>query len=455
MPDRRVGVVGQDAPTIIVVPTSSESRSLSAASGLEIRPFRALTYRRRDPGHLARVSSPAYDLVTPAGRDLLAGADPHNIVRLILPRCAADEGGTADRDPARQAAAMLASWQKDGILDRDAEPALWLYELRPPGDAPATVGWLGAVALPPAGSAAVLPHEDTYPGAVEDRRALLAATGTDLEPIVLAHDPEATVAELTSVAGRGDPTLELQDSDGVGHRLWRVTDPPLLARITAAFRTTGAVIADGHHRFAAARAHSRTEPQREGSDAVLALVTPMGPGGLRVAPIHRVVPDLSLDAALTSARLGFRVTAVPVRDGDQLTVVEAIHRWLATADESGLLVTDGHQLYRLTDPSEAVVATVPTEAPPAWRHLDVVLAHHGLLGGLWQRGDDPESVLIAHTAQDAVRTAAERNGVALILRAPSPADVAAVARAGARMPRKSTLFVPKPRTGLVLRPLAD
>jgi uncharacterized protein (DUF1015 family) len=51
--------------------------------------------------------------------------------------------------------------------------------------------------------------------------------------------------------------------------------------------------------------------------------------------------------------------------------------------------------------------------------------------------------------------AADRNGVALFLRAPSPVDVAAVARAGARMPRKSTLFLPKPRTGLVLRPLDD
>ena len=445
----------QDAPTISVVPTSSDSRLLSGASGLEVRPFRALTYRRCDPGHLARVSSPAYDLVTPAGRDRLAGADPHNIVRLILPRCAAGEGGTADGDPARLAAAMLAAWQEEGVLDRDPEPALWLYELQPPDGAPATVGWLGAVALPPTGSAAVLPHEDTYPGAVEDRRALLAATGTDLEPIVLAHDPEPTVAELTAVARQGDPTLELQDSDGVEHRLWRVTDPPLLARVTAALRRTGAVIADGHHRFAAARANSRIEPQREGSDAVLALVTPMGAGGLRVAPIHRVVPDLSLDAALTAARQGFRVTAMPVGDGDQVAVVAAIHRWLETADESGFLVTDGHQLYQLTDPSEIVLATVPPEAPPAWRRLEVVLAHHGLLAALWQRGDDPDSLLIAHTAEDAVRTAAERGGVALLLRAPSPADVAAVARAGARMPRKSTLFVPKPRTGLVLRPLAD
>jgi uncharacterized protein (DUF1015 family) len=187
------------------VPTSSESRSLSAA-GLEIRPFRALTYRRRDPGHLAQVSSPAYDLVTPSGRDRLASADPYNIVRLILPRCAGVHG---EGDPARQAASTLASWQDDGVLDRDPEPALWLYELQPPDGGPATVGWLGAVALPPVGSAAVLPHEDTYPGAVEDRRALLAATATDLEPIVLAHDPDPTVAELTAAARQGSPTLEL------------------------------------------------------------------------------------------------------------------------------------------------------------------------------------------------------------------------------------------------------
>jgi uncharacterized protein (DUF1015 family) len=423
------------------------------ASGLEIRPFRALTYRRRDPEHLARVSSPAYDLVTPTGRDRLAGADPHNIVRLILPRCAAGE--VADGDPAHQAARMLASWQEEGVLERDGAPALWLYELEPPDGAPATIGWLGAVALPPAGSAAVLPHEDTYAPAVEDRRKLLAATATDLEPIVLAHDPDPAVAELTAVARGRQVTLQVQDSDGVVHRLWRVTDPAQLARLTAAFRATGAVIADGHHRFAAARANSRTQPPRAGSDAVLALVTPMGPGGLRVSPIHRVVPDLSLESALSAAGQGFRVTEVPVGDSAGADVVDAVQRWLATDGESGFLVTDGHRLHQLTEPSESVLAAVPSEAPPAWRRLDVVLAHHGLLGPLWQRGDDPESVLIAHTTEEAVRTAVERAGVALLLRAPSPADVAAVARAGARMPRKSTLFVPKPRTGLVIRPLSD
>jgi uncharacterized protein (DUF1015 family) len=403
------------------------------------------------------VSSPAYDLVTPAGRDVLADADPYNIVRLILPRVdlrAPDAGSDPVSRSAEQAAASLRAWEADGILDRDAEPALWLYELTPPDGASPTVGWLGAVALPPPGSGAVLPHEDTYPVAVEGRRALLEATRTDLEPIVLAHDPDAGVAELSRDARRGEPTLELEDTDGVRHRLWRVTDAALLGQLTEALRGTGAVIADGHHRFAAARAHAGAPSPVPGADAVLALVTPMGPGGLRVDPIHRVVPDLGLQQAVTAAGRGFRVTELPT-SAERSSIETAVQEWLRTDGGTGFLLTDGSRLVSVTEPSPEVVATVPQEAPWAWRGLDVVLAHHGLLGHLWGRPDDPDSVVIAHSVGEAIRVARDRAGVALLLRAPSPADVAAVARAGARMPRKSTLFVPKPRTGLVLRPLDD
>ena len=442
------------APTITYVPSTSDPASPAAAAGLEVRPFRALTYRQHEPEQLARVSSPAYDLVTPAGRDRLADADPHNIVRLILPHVepGADPAGGAARS-AEQAARTLDDWVADGVLVRDDAPALWLYEMSPPDGQPATVGWLGAVALPPAGSVAVLPHEDTYPPAVEGRRALLAATGTDLEPIVLAHDAEPEVAELTAAAGTVPPTLEVTDTEGVRHRLWRVTDRSLLDRVMAALCRTEAVIADGHHRFAAARAHARAEPRTPGSDAVLALVTPMGPGGLRVAAIHRVLPDLALEAAVTRAADGFELREMAGIRPD--AVVPAVQRWLETPGEEGFLLTDGRRLVQLTEPSEAVLAAVPAEAPSAWRGLDVVLAHHGLLAHVLHRDDDPSSVVVAHSVADAVRTAVDRNGVALLLRAPSPAAVAAVARAGARMPRKSTLFVPKPRTGLVLRPLRD
>ncbi|MBM7804554.1 uncharacterized protein (DUF1015 family) [Geodermatophilus bullaregiensis] len=431
-----------------------------AATGLDVRPFRALTYTHCDPGHLARVSSPAYDLVTPDGRDRLAAADPHNIVRLILPggtsgagtAGAPDGDGTLVRNgdgQAVHAARTLREWVDGGVLVRDELSAFWLYEMQPAGG-PVTVGWLGAVSVA-GGGRAVLPHEDTFPAAVEGRRALLAATATDLEPIVLAHDPEAEVAELTREALGGVPAMEVADPDGVRHRLWRVTDGGVLRRLTGALGRTGAVIADGHHRFAAAQALHRTHP--DGDCRVLALLTPMGTGGLRVEAIHRVVPDLSLGEAAAAAARGFTITELspPGGPGAPAAAVDAL---LDASGEGAYLLTDGRRLLRLSDPSPGVRATVPAEAPAAWRRLDVVLATTGLVTGLWGRPDDPASLLVAHDVSEALRLAGERSGVALLLRPPSPADVAAVARAGARMPRKSTLFVPKPRTGLVLRPHA-
>jgi hypothetical protein len=133
-------------------------------------------------------------------------------------------------------------------------------------------------------------------------------------------------------------------------------------------------------------------------------------------------------------------------------VLAAAERWVHGQDGPAWLLTDGRRLALLDAPSAEVLATVPPEAPAAWRGLDVVLAHHGLVEHLWGRRDDADTLLVAHDVPSALRMALAREGVALLLRAPSPADVAAVARAGARMPRKSTLFVPKPRTGLVLRP---
>ncbi|MEI4271087.1 DUF1015 domain-containing protein [Klenkia sp. LSe6-5] len=414
----------------------------SAGHGLSVHPFRALTYASAEPDHLAKVSSPAYDLVTAEGRARLAATDPHNVVRLILPgatdhRSGGDAGG-CDAASADRAAATLRRWRAEGVLVEDSDPAMWVYLMRGL-DGAATVGWLAALDLPDDGSPAVLPHEDVYPPAVEGRRLLLAATGTDLEPIVLAHDPSPDVADVTDTALAARADLRVGDGDGVVHELRRVTDPVTLHRLQRGLAEVAAVVADGHHRFAAAKACAGRRPGR-----VLALLTPMGPHGLRVRAIHRVVPGLDLHEAGRRAARGFAVTAaeVPVPGrGDS---------WSPGAGR--FLVTDGRSALLLAEPTAEVLARVPADRPEAWRSLDVVLAHHGLITGCWDRADDPESVLVAHDVGEALASAVEHAGVALLLHPSSTADVAAVARAGARMPRKSTLFVPKPRTGLVFRP---
>ena len=66
----------------------------AADVGLVVRPFRGLRY---DPGQvsdLAAVTSPPYDVIDRDDAEHLAGLDPHNVVRLILPR--AGTGSAAD-----------------------------------------------------------------------------------------------------------------------------------------------------------------------------------------------------------------------------------------------------------------------------------------------------------------------------------------------------------------------
>ncbi len=157
----------------------------------------------------------------------------------------------------------------------------------------------------------------------------------------------------------------------------------------------------------------------------------------------------------STAADGFAVTELSGLGSGEVGLTAAAHRWLTDPEESGFLVSDGRRLAVLRHPAAKVVAAGPAEEPAAWRRLDVVLAHHGLFQRLGGRSDDPESVVVAHSVEQALAGAVARRGVAVLLRAPSPVDVAAVARDGARMPRKSTLFVPKPRTGLVLRPHAN
>jgi uncharacterized protein (DUF1015 family) len=87
--------------------------------------------------------------------------------------------------------------------------------------------------------------------------------------------------------------------------------------------------------------------------------------------------------------------------------------------------------------------------------LDVTVAHRGLVERALHLADDESTVGYAHSVEEAIAEARRGGGVALLLRSTPVAAVAAVAAAGARMPRKSTLFTPKPASGLVMRRLAD
>ncbi|MGP3637449.1 DUF1015 domain-containing protein, partial [Streptomyces sp. 24-1644] len=217
-----------------------------AEPGLRLIPFRGLRYVPERVGSLAAVTSPPYDVVVrPDGLHHLESADPHNIVRLILPQ--------ADTAAARheQAAETLDGWLAEGVLAPDPAPVLYVYEQR--NSEILQRGLIGALALSPAADGIVLPHEDVMAHVVEDRADLMRTTAAHLEPLLLTYRsdgrPTGTTAVIERMVAR-PPLLATTTEDGFNHRLWAVTDPAERAEIESDLSRHQALIADGHHRWA-------------------------------------------------------------------------------------------------------------------------------------------------------------------------------------------------------------
>ncbi|MEV4195273.1 DUF1015 domain-containing protein [Streptomyces toxytricini] len=419
--------------------------SATGPAGLRLLPFPGLRYVPERVGSLAAVTSPPYDVVVrPDGVDYLESADPHNIVRLILPQ--------ADTPAARneQAARTLRDWREKGVLSADSEPALYVYEQR---KGPMVQrGLIGALALSAAEAGVVLPHEDVMPHVVTDRAGLMRATSANLEPLLLTYrggDAGAGAAEVVERTALGAPLLATTTEDGVRHRLWAVTDPADQEAVAADLGRRQALIADGHHRWATYLRLQEEHPSPTDWDFGLVLLVDTARYPLEVRAIHRMLRRLAPADALAALEGSFRVRPV---EGPLPLALEA----LADAAERGnafLLAGDG-SFHLVTDPDAKLLErTVRRDRPEAWRRLDATVLHATLLDAVWRIPDTPDQITYIHDAAATVEMAERHGGTAVLLHPVREEVVRGLARQGVMMPRKSTSFGPKPATGLVLRSL--
>ena len=411
---------------------------------LRVHPFRGVRYDPARVSDLAAVTSPPYDVIDAESAAHLEQLDPHNVVRLILPRPHVDGGGSGYDE----AAARLVAWLADGTLRRDEEPAIYVYEQVAGGLVQR--GIFAAVELRDPAERVVLPHEDVMPGPVADRLELMRAMGANLEPILLVYEGGGGTADVIASVAETSPLIETTTEEGLVQRVWRVTDPAAHARISEDLAPRQALIADGHHRYATYRRLQAEKRAGGGSagpwDRGLALLVDSVTYPLRVQAIHRVVEGLSLADAVAAATEVFSVEPLA---GDLDAALAVLH---AESRSHPFVLTDGSVFWLLSRPDEAVLASaLPSAQSDLWRSLDASVLDAVLLERLWSVDPTSARVRYVHDPAGALRAAVRSNGTAVLLKPVDVGDVLAVAARGERMPRKSTSFGPKPRTGLVLR----
>jgi uncharacterized protein (DUF1015 family) len=423
-----------------------------------LAPFRGIRYARDRVSGIANVTSPPYDVINGGILDHLRAADPHNVVRLILPG--------EDADASKAAAGLLREWLSAGVLIRDRMASLYIYEQSGLDVASPWLqrGIIGLVRLGSPDSAGILPHEGVMPGLVAGRRELMAATQANLEPIFLIYDGEQPSAAADSATAEGAtaivdrvtreraPLVSITTEDGVTHRLWRIGDSAEQPAISADLAGRRALIADGHHRYAAyldLQAEMHAAGLGAGPwDYGLAFLVDSAAYPPRLGAIHRVLPGLAPDRAAELAKAAFTVQDLPAG----LSLDDALRRLAAAGPEGPAFLLAGGPVFRLLTHPDPVqlAASMPTGASAPWQTLDASVMQQLLLGRLWGVTDSERDVLIDHDAADAVR-AVFAGGTAVIANPASFEAVVRIAAHGERVPRKSTSFGPKPRTGLVLR----
>ncbi len=399
------------------------------------------------------VLAPPYDVIDDAERDELYERGEHNAVRLILSK-EADRYAAAGRD--------FAAWREGNVLVRDTEPSYYFYAQEfamLDGSPRERSGILASVQLEPFAAGNIMPHERTFPKAKADRMKIMDACRANLSPIFgIYPSPDMTIREICKEIRQAEPWVDAADNRGGRHRVWRIFDADVVARLQSEFGKVKVFIADGHHRYETAleyrdKRRAAGGGESEAFNSILMYLCPMEESGLVILPTHRVWRGGVGTAESWMGKLeeSFAVESLAVSTAKELqTRLEA-------ETERGVMAVrlrgrDGAVLLRPRD--WGAIEQALSEVPEPLRELDVTVLDAHVFGQILGLDylNDTEAGRMVYTHEDERAFDSVDGGdaeAAFLLRAPRIEEVQRVCVAGEVMPQKSTYFHPKLQTGLV------
>jgi uncharacterized protein (DUF1015 family) len=428
-----------------------------------IRPFAGVRFANRQD--ISNLIAPPYDVLDEAGKARLQAKDPHNIVNVDLPHLPAKTVGP-DETYAR-ANQKLQAWMTEGVLKRDGRPATYpyaqTYEHR--GHKYNRRGVITLVKLSPFGEGHVIPHEKTYKGPIEDRLKLMRATGMQLSPIFgLFSDPKN---EVTSLLFQNVSRPQLTATmDRVRNDLWSVIDAEIENQMIDLMGTKAIYIADGHHRYTTALQYQKEAeaanggplpPDHPANYCMFVLVGMQDPG-LMILPTHRLIGGLAafdFDALQAALAPNFQISELPVPPD---RIGEAVDELADGAPNTfGLYDGKTRRLYSMRLINLDLLKTLEPNQSDAWRQLDVAILQRYILDEIIQPrfggGKELTKGYTAYANEIAPQVDGKKYQIALLLR-PTPLHaLEELGKHGEVMPQKSTFFVPKLATGMVMNPL--
>lgn len=425
----------------------------------EIKGYKGLRFNCEKAGKIEELVCPPYDIISDQQREEYIKTNPHNIIRLELPK---------GDDKYNKAAEILNDWLEKGILVKEDKPAIYIYEeeFTAYGERKAIKGIICRVKLEEFSKGIILPHEFTLSKAKEDRLSLMKATNCNFSQIYSLYmdGGKNTLGKIDSLS-KSEPDIQLQDNDNVTHRMWIIKDEKAIADICSDFADRKLYIADGHHRYETAlnyRNYLREQGLAKEGDACdyqMMMLVDMEHPGLVVFPTHRLVRNLdsfNAERVIDGCKEYFDVT-----EHSDINTIESTLMELYNQGKKAYAFYCGGSSYKLLVLKDTnIIKKLLPNASTATQQLDVTILHTLILEKIF--GIDAENMAkqinLTYTKifDEAISSVQQGNSqCAFILNPTRVSEIREVASNGEKMPQKSTYFYPKMITGLVMNQLED
>lgn len=441
-----------------------------------IQPIRAIVYNLLKTPDISAVVTPPYDVISAEEQDAFHQRDPHNIIRLILGKHYPSD--TLSDNPHTRAAAAFRQWLDEGVLVREPHPVIYLtaidFETR--GKRLTRWGFIAGVQLEPFEKGIVVPHETTFSRVKSERLGLIQACNANLSPIFSIYsDPQNRLIEsirsAIAASNRPEPDIAFMDSEGQGHRVWKLIDPGMQQLINNHLKDSTVLIADGHHRYETALqyrdmvlAQHPEYGQNHPVNFVMMYLTAMEAPGLLILPAHRLVHRIAperLAEVVKMVQPYFRVEEIETKDLAFEELAFRLEQGMqpsGTGSRIGMIRRDHPRILVLQLKAGVMKNRYGDEFSDALLDLDVTVLTRlllmDILGLNSQDLDDQARISYSKSASLTIASVFEhRCDLAFILNPTRVDQVRRVAAAGRLMPRKSTYFYPKVITGLAIHPL--
>ncbi|MHB0975612.1 MAG: DUF1015 domain-containing protein [Candidatus Aquicultorales bacterium] len=427
----------------------------------DIKAFKGIRYDIEKVEACEAVVAPPYDVITKEEQSALIRRHKFNVVRLILPQEMPGDSAAGNRYT--RAASLFEAWLDKGVLRRDGEPSVYVYEqdYESEGRGLRRTGFIALAKIEDFATGKIKAHERTLAGPKADRLNLLRATKANLSQVFsLYWDVDRETDALLAAAVNRQPDLGFV-YQSVGQRLWRVSDPSVIGELTRVMADKSLFIADGHHRYETALNYRNEMRERTGIktgdapfDYVMMMFVNMESEGLTILPTHRALrnlPKINEEKFRLNLEHFFEV-----RPMESLEALIAEMKRLEDRHAIGAYI--GRKSYTLLTvrDEDAISEAIDGDHSRDWRLLDVSILHSIVIGRvLGLRGTNMEnSIKFIVDPREAVKAVDDGAYQAAFLLNPTKIEqIRSIADKGETMPQKSTYFYPKLLSGLVFNKL--